>query len=80
MLPLAITSNNLSVRKLGAMRWTMLHRLAYVVAVAGALHYLLIVKAWPTEPIVYAAVIAVLLLVRLWWRYQRQRARRARQS
>jgi sulfoxide reductase heme-binding subunit YedZ len=67
LLPLAVTSNNLSVRKLGPVAWKRLHRLTYVAAVAGAVHYLMLVKAWPLEPILYAAAIAVLLLLRLWW-------------
>ncbi len=70
LLPLAITSNNLSVRRLGPVRWRKLHRLAYLAGVAGALHYVLIVKAWPLEPLVYAGVIAALLLVRAWWSYR----------
>lgn len=80
MLPLAITSNNLSVRRMGAAAWSRLHRLAYLAALAGAIHYLLIVKAWPTEPIVYALVVVVLLLLRLWWRHERQQARKTRQA
>ena len=72
MAPLAITSNNYSVRKLGTTAWSNLHRLAYVAAIAGALHYVLIVKSWPPEPIVYASIILVLLLIRLWWYIQRQ--------
>ena len=67
MIPLAVTSNSLSVRKLGPALWTRIHRLAYVAAIAGALHYVLLVKGWPPEPLVYAAVVAILLLVRAWW-------------
>jgi sulfoxide reductase heme-binding subunit YedZ len=67
MLPLAVTSNNLSVRKLGPVAWNRLHRLTYVAAVAGAVHYLMLVKAWPLEPILYAVAVAVLLALRLWW-------------
>lgn len=67
LLPLAVTSNNLSVRKLGPVIWKRLHRLTYAAAVAGAVHYLMLVKAWPLEPILYAAAIAVLLALRLWW-------------
>jgi sulfoxide reductase heme-binding subunit YedZ len=67
MLPLAVTSNNLSVRKLGPVAWNRLHRLTYVAAVAGAVHYLMLVKAWPLEPILYVVAVAVLLALRLWW-------------
>lgn len=75
MVPLAVTSNNLSVRKMGAAAWRRLHRLAYVAAAAGAAHYLLLVKAWPTEPIVYAVIVAALLGIRAWWAGQKRLAR-----
>ncbi|MBX2804641.1 MAG: protein-methionine-sulfoxide reductase heme-binding subunit MsrQ [Hyphomicrobiales bacterium] len=65
LAPLAITSNRLSIRKLGAQGWRRLHRLVYVAAILGAVHYLLIVKAWPLEPIVYFGLIVFLLALRL---------------
>ncbi len=67
MVPLAVTSNNFAVRKIGPAGWSKIHRLVYLAAAAGAVHYLLIVKGWPAEPFVYVSVITVLLLVRLWW-------------
>lgn len=57
MTPLALTSNDWSVRKLGAARWQRLHLLTYPAAVAGALHYLWLVKAWPLEPVLYLAAV-----------------------
>ena len=69
LLPLAITSNNLSVRRLGPMLWRRIHKLTYVAAFAGAAHYLLLVKAWPTEPIVYGLVVVALLAIRGWWKF-----------
>jgi methionine sulfoxide reductase heme-binding subunit len=65
LLPLAITSNNLSVRRMGAAAWQKLHRLTYVAALAGAIHYIMLVKAWPAEPLVYLAAVVALLAVRL---------------
>jgi sulfoxide reductase heme-binding subunit YedZ len=67
MVPLAVTSNNWSVRRLGATGWRRLHRLTYVAAVAGAVHYIMLVKAWPLEPLLYAGAVAALLALRLWW-------------
>ena len=75
MIPLAITSNNLSVRRLGALTWRRIHKLTYVVAVAGVAHYLLLVKSWPLEPIIYAVIVAILLLLRIQWRRPRQQVR-----
>jgi len=63
LVPLAVTSNGPSIRRLGA-RWNRLHRLVYVAAAAGALHFIMLVKVWPLEPLIYAALVAGLLLLR----------------
>jgi len=67
LLPLAITSNNKSVKRLGATAWKKLHWLTYPAAFFGAVHYLLLVKAWPFEPIAYLAIITLLIALRLIW-------------
>jgi sulfoxide reductase heme-binding subunit YedZ len=64
LVPLAVTSNGPSIRRLGA-RWNKLHRLAYVAAAAGALHFIMLVKVWPLEPLIYLVLVAALLLFRL---------------
>ena len=64
MLPLALTSNNASVRRLGR-GWRKLHRLTYVVVLLGALHFIMLVKGFPLEPLIYLAVVCLLLLLRL---------------
>ncbi len=61
LVPLAITSNNASIRRLGAAGWKKLHKLVYPVAILGAVHYLLLVKAWPLEPFVYLGIILILV-------------------
>ena len=61
MVPHAITSTKAMVRRLGAKRWLALHRLVYVIAPLGVLHFWWMVKADLTEPATYAAVLAVLL-------------------
>ena len=65
MIPLAITSNNQSVRRLGAKTWQKLHRLTYVAALAGAVHYIWLVKAWPPEPIIYLILVVLMIATRL---------------
>ena len=65
MIPLAVTSNNQSVRRLGAKTWQNLHRLTYVAVLAGAIHYIWLVKAWPPEPIIYLILVILLLSTRL---------------
>lgn len=61
LLPLAVTSNNLSLRRMGAAAWQKLHKLTYIAALAGAIHYMMLVKAWPLEPIVYLGLVIGLL-------------------
>jgi sulfoxide reductase heme-binding subunit YedZ len=77
LVPLAITSTNGWIRRLGGKRWQRLHRLVYVAAGAGVLHYWWLVKKDLTYPIIYGLILLVLLLPRLWWAADRARARRA---
>jgi len=65
LVPLAITSNGPMIRRLGGAHWQRLHRLVYLAAAAGALHFIMLVKVWPLEPLIYAALVAALLLYRL---------------
>jgi methionine sulfoxide reductase heme-binding subunit len=65
LVPLAVTSNNAAIRRMGGQAWAKLHRLVYVAAIGAVLHFLLVVKSWPPEPLVYAAIVAVLLGYRL---------------
>ena len=74
LIPLAVTSNNWSVRKLGR-RWNSLHKLVYPAAILAGLHYLWLVKGFQIEPIVYLVILVGLVA----WRYrptalQRRRA------
>jgi methionine sulfoxide reductase heme-binding subunit len=73
MLPLAVTSTAGWIRRLGGKRWNRLHRLVYLTGVLGPLHYWWLVKADVSRPMAYAAAVAVLLGVRVYW----SRARRA---
>lgn len=65
LLPLALTSNDGAVRRLGAAAWRRLHRLAYPAILAGGVHFLMAVKAWPLGPTLYMAAILGLLGLRL---------------
>jgi len=64
LAPLAVTSNNLAVRKLGPMRWRRLHKLVYPAAALGALHYVWLAKGFQVEPLVYMVLILGLLALR----------------
>jgi sulfoxide reductase heme-binding subunit YedZ len=78
LLPLAVTSNNASIRRLGGQAWARLHRLVYVAAIGAVLHFILVVKSWPPEPLVYAAIVAVLLGYRLVRSFMRKPSPRRR--
>jgi sulfoxide reductase heme-binding subunit YedZ len=74
LVPLAATSTTWSIRKLGGKRWQALHRLAYVSAICGVVHYWWIVKSGVRTPITITLVLTTLLLARVvWWVLQRRR-------
>ena len=64
LIPLALTSNNLSVRKLGA-RWRKLHKLVYPAVLLGGLHWVWLAKGWQVEPMLYMATILAILALRV---------------
>lgn len=65
LLPLAMTSNNWSVKRMGAMAWRNLHKITYPAVAMGALHYVLVVKSWQIEPLVYLFAVLMLLVIRI---------------
>jgi sulfoxide reductase heme-binding subunit YedZ len=65
MVPLAVTSTSGMIRRFGGKRWQMLHRVVYLSAIAGAIHYYWLVKSDETVPLRFDAVIATLLVYRL---------------
>ena len=67
LIPLALTSNNAAMRQLKR-NWGRLHRLIYLIAVLGVLHYVWLVKKDLTQPLIYAACLALLLAWRVWRR------------
>ena len=75
MIPLAITSNNLSIRKMGAMAWKRLHWLTYLIIVLGATHFVMLRKGWQIEPLIYLGIAFALLAMRLKWKQMRITAR-----
>ncbi|MFT4150974.1 MAG: protein-methionine-sulfoxide reductase heme-binding subunit MsrQ [Paracoccaceae bacterium] len=75
LVPLAVTSNRASIRAMGA-GWGRLHRLAYAAVLLGALHFLILVKAWPAEPILYTAGAVLLVAARPVHRAWKRREKR----
>lgn len=73
LLPLALTSTNWSIRKLGGKNWNRLHRLVYLAAIAGVVHYWWQVKSGVLTPMGVTIILAVLLIARpvLAWRQRR---------
>jgi sulfoxide reductase heme-binding subunit YedZ len=65
LIPLAVTSTRGWIRRLGK-RWVQLHKLVYIIATLGVLHYLWLVKADIREPVIYGAILMALLIIRAW--------------
>ncbi len=78
MLPLAVTANDAAIRRMGAAAWQRLHRLAYLAALAGALHFLLLVKTLTPSAVLHAGAILMLLALRVGWAIRRGRIRTLR--
>ena len=76
LLALASTSTRAAARRLGR-RWKPLHRLVYLAAIGAVIHFLWLVKADTREPLIYGAIVAALLLIRLVWALRRTRAEAA---
>lgn len=66
LVPLAVTSTNAMVRRLGGRRWRALHRLVYAIGIGGVIHFWWLVKSDIREPLIYAVILAFLLGCRLW--------------
>jgi sulfoxide reductase heme-binding subunit YedZ len=66
MVPLAVTSTNAMIKRMGGKRWAQLHRLTYLIMIGGVIHYYLIVKSDITYPLFFAVVTALLLGYRVW--------------
>ena len=65
---LEATSNNLALRRLGPLAWRRLHRLTYAAVLLGATHFVMLRKGWQLQPLIYLALIVVLLMMRVTWR------------
>ncbi len=76
LIPLAVTSNNFSIRKMG-MKWIWLHKLIYIIAAAGALHFALSTKILDLEQYIYVGLIILMILYRSWRPIAKSRKRAA---
>jgi len=74
LVPLAITSNNAMLRRLGGPAWQKLHRWVYLAVAAGVVHYILVAKVWEKQSVVYAGLVVLLLGYRAMIRFQRSAA------
>lgn len=72
LLILAATSSNATIRRLGARRWGMIHRLVYLAAPLALFHWLLAHKIWPAKPLLILGAVAILLALRLVWALSRR--------
>ena len=76
MIPLAVTSTQGWIRRMGGRNWNLLHRLIYITALAAVLHYYwkVSIKQPPVNPRNYAILVGVLLAIRIWRNFARRRA------
>lgn len=75
MVPLALTSTNAMIKRLGGKRWARLHKAVYVSALGGVVHYWMLVKADTRKPLLFGAILALLLGYRLLASRQKQQLR-----
>lgn len=73
LIPLAVTSNNAIIKKLGARLWQRIHYLVYLIATLAVIHYWWLVKKDLTQPIIYACVFALLFIMRIIWKLKAPR-------
>jgi methionine sulfoxide reductase heme-binding subunit len=73
MIPLAATSTQLMIRRIGGRRWQAVHRLVYASAIAAVVHYMWLLKIDVRLPLMYGIALATLLAFRLWHHYDRRR-------
>lgn len=71
MIPLAITSTNSMIKKMGGKRWANLHRLIYVIAISGVIHFYLIVKSDIFYPALFGIILTILLSYRFYQSYSK---------
>jgi sulfoxide reductase heme-binding subunit YedZ len=71
LIPLAITSTNRMIKRLGAKRWKKLHKLTYFIAAVSCLHFYMLVKADKLEPIIYLGLLLSLFAIRLYHSYKK---------
>ena len=76
LIPLAVTSTNAMIKRLGGKRWVWLHRLIYLIAPLGILHFwwMRAGKSNFTEPFIFGVIVAVLLGARVYWRWAKPKA------
>ena len=77
LIPLAVTSTNGMIKRLGGKNWTRLHKLSYLIAILGVLHFYMIVKSDVFYPALFGIVLAVLLFYRIYNAQQKPKAKLA---
>lgn len=78
LVPLAVTSNTAMIKRLGGPAWNKLHKWVYAACALAAIHFIILVKSWPAEPLIYAGLVAILLAFRLFVYLQKRASRPVR--
>jgi len=77
LIPLAVTSTNAMIKRLGGKNWVKLHKLTYLVAIGGVVHFWMIVKSDVTYPFLFAVILAGLLGYRIYAAYEKPKKKLA---
>lgn len=77
LIPLAVTSTNAMIKRLGGKNWARLHKLSYPIAILGVVHFWLIVKSDLTYPLMFALILACLLGYRIYTAYEKPKKKLA---
>lgn len=80
LVPLALTSNTFAIHRLSALAWRRIHWWAYPATLLGAVHFILVVKRWPPEPMIYLGIVTLLLAWRAWTPLQKRLRNREERS
>ncbi|MEO6587756.1 MAG: protein-methionine-sulfoxide reductase heme-binding subunit MsrQ [Pyrinomonadaceae bacterium] len=76
LIPLAVTSTNGMIKRLGGKNWARLHKLTYPIAILGVIHFWMIVKSDLTYPLLFALVLAVLLGYRIYAHFEKSNSKK----
>ena len=74
LVPLAVTSTNGMIKRIGGKNWSRLHKLTYIIAILGVIHFWMIVKSDLTYPLLFGLILAILLGYRVYANFEKSKS------